>query len=615
MEKKIKKQKNKFRKLKLHLIVLIFYVIFTIFMTYPLVFNMNSSLPSGGETYVFVWNLWHTKKALFEGNNLFFTNYIFYPKGESLVFHSFSMFNSLLSIPLQIFFNLTTTYNILFLLSFILTGFGTYFLIFYLTKNRKAGFISGLLLAFFPYRFVHIAHLNLLTLQWVPFFILYFIKTFKERTIKNAILSSIFLTFTALSSWYYLAFIFLFIVVFLIYNIFYKRDYILDKKFIRFFVLMLLLFAIFIYPFVYPMLTTEDFYPEDSIDSAVVHSADIAAFFVPSTTHSVFGKYVEPFYNHINTYNGKLYGNIEESTVFLGYLTLILTFFAIIKKYKKIKFWLLTAFIFFILSLGPALHFNNLVLIPVEGWNLDKLAKDIYPNINEDALEILKNNIAVPLPYLVLYSIPYFNILRNPSRFIVILMLFLSIVVGITCSNIFDKIKNKKLFKKYNAEKVLFIIFIVIITFEFLQIPLNLSYKEIPEFYYNISKDNSFYSILDLPLCNDTISCYNTKLKEYQLYQTIHNKPIFVGVISRYPLDTFDLIRNTELNKLTSNETILDLPEINRELLREYNVGFIILHKSNLNEETLDHLKNLLSIYEIVYEDDILISYKPKTIQ
>ncbi len=609
MEKKIKKLKYNFDEIKLNLLILIFYLLLTLLMTYPLIFNISSSLPAGREAYVFVWNLWHTKQTLFQGTSPLYSNYIFYPKGVSLAFHSISMFNALLSIPLQLIFNLIITYNLLFLLSFILTGFGMYLLVFHITKNRKASFIAGLLLAFFPYHFAHITHLNLLSMQWIPFFILYFIKTFKERNIKNIIFSSIFLTLTALSSWYYLVFLVLFVITFFVYNIFSRSNYALNKRFIRCFILIFLLFGLFISPFVFPMLTSNEFYSEKTFDSSVAHSADIAAFFIPSKTHFIFGNYVEPFYNSINLYNGKIYGNIEESTVFLGYLTLIFVFFTIIKKYKKIRSWLLFAFVFFIFSLGPTLHFNGLVTFPVEGWDLDKIVQRIDPNINEDALEILKHNIVIPLPYIIFNFIPFFNILRNPSRFVVMIMLFLSIVVGVACTNIFNKMKRKKIFNKYNAENVLFSIFCLIIIFEFLSIPIELSSATAPDFYYSISKGNAQFSILDLPICNDTLSCYNPKLKSYQFYQTIHNKPIFVGVVSRYSKDTFDYIRNTNLNKFVSSESILNINEIDRKLLEENNVGFIVLHKNNLSNQALNHLKNLLSEYDLVYEDKSIISY------
>lgn len=581
-------------------------------MTYPLIFNINSSFPAAGDTYAFVWNLWHTKQTIFQGTSPFFSNYIFYPNGVSLAFHDLTMFNSLLSIPLQLIFNLTTVYNLLFLLSFILTGFGAYLLVFYLTKDRKASFIAGLLLAFFPYHFAHITHLSLLSMEWIPFFVLYFIKTFEEKNIKNSIFSAIFLTLTALSHWYYLIFLILFVIVFIVYNFFHRRSNVLNRKFIKYFILMFLLFGILTSPFVYPMLIDNEFQSTNTLDSSIAHSADLAAFFVPSETHSIFGKYVEYFYNSINSYDGKLYGTMEESTVFIGYLTLILVFYALTRKNKKIRFWLLCTFIFFILSLGPALHFNGLIKIPVEGLGLDKIIQKIEPNINKDALEMLKHNIGIPLPYIIFNFIPFFNIIRNPSRFVVMLMLPLAVIVGFACSDIFNKIKHKKIFNRYSLENILFLIFCLIFIFEFISIPLLTSSADIPSFYSIIAKDKEDYAIIEIPLCYDTLSAYTPEIRLFEYYQTAHNKKLLCGSISRYPENSFDFIReNPFIYSLSHPEITYTNITVPIDFLKQNKFKYVIIHKNYLNEDELLNLNNLLrNSLQLQYQDNEMIVYR-----
>ena len=137
MEKKIvinlEKIAKYIKKNLMNFYILLFFIIITLLMTYPLVFNIDSSFPAAGDTYEYAWDFWYIKQVLFQGASPFFSNYIFYPNGVSLAFHDTTMFNSLLSIPFQLIFNLTTVYNLLFLFSFILSGFGAYLLVFYLT--------------------------------------------------------------------------------------------------------------------------------------------------------------------------------------------------------------------------------------------------------------------------------------------------------------------------------------------------------------------------------------------------------------------------------------------------------------------------------------------------
>jgi hypothetical protein len=48
-----------------------------------------------------------------------------------------------------------------------------YLLALHWTHQRSTAFIAGLIFAFAPYRFAAIAHLQLLTFQWLPFIILF----------------------------------------------------------------------------------------------------------------------------------------------------------------------------------------------------------------------------------------------------------------------------------------------------------------------------------------------------------------------------------------------------------------------------------------------------------
>ncbi len=589
-------------------------------MTYPLIFNIHSHLPYypnkeyprvGQESLAFIWNFWRVKQALFQGTNPFFSDYIFYPNGVNLAFHDNTMFNTLLAIPFQMASNLTITYNLLFLLSFILTGFGQYLLVFYLTKNRKASIIAGLLLAFFPYHYTNLNLLSLLSMQWIPFFILYFLKTFKERTIKNSIISSIFLTLVAMSHWYYLTFLIIFVILFFIYNLFHRRNYVFNKKLIKCFILMFLLSGIFIFPFALPMLISDEFQSSRPIDTSVAHSADLISFLVPSSLHSVFGEYVKPFYDHVNLYNGKIYGDIGASTVFIGFLTLFFLFYSKIKEYKKIKFWMLFVFTYFILSLGPALHFNGLVLIPVEGLELDKIAQTIQPNINEDALEILKHNVVIPMPFLILNFIPFFNMIRSPSRFVVMLMLFSSIIVGFVCVNIFNKVKRRKFLGRYNLQNILFLIICLIIIFEFLSIPIPMYSPDIPPFYNFISKDTEDYAIIEIPLCHNILTSYNPIIRQFQFYQITHNKRLLCGHIARYSEKAryFDFINNNSFLYSLAHLDTIDIKTISvpKDFLIEYKLKYIIIHKDYVKEKELNDLKNLL-------EDNLILNYQDKEI-
>ena len=152
----------------------------SIIFTYPVAFS-SAEIPGGADGYQFLWILWWFKKALLSFANPYYSTYMFYPDGVNLAFTELTPFNSIASIPLQMLFSLVAAYNILWILSFIVSGYGTFLLVNYLNRDSRAAFISGLIFAFCPYHFAHaLGHLNLITIEWIPFFVLFFIKTLTE---------------------------------------------------------------------------------------------------------------------------------------------------------------------------------------------------------------------------------------------------------------------------------------------------------------------------------------------------------------------------------------------------------------------------------------------------
>jgi hypothetical protein len=107
--------------------VVFLYSVITAIMTYPLVFNLRAHVPGGGDVWQNLWLLWHTKLAFVDPvESIYYTNYLFYPTGTPLI--PMSLYNQLLSVPLQYVFPLNVVYNLLFLSSFVIAGTTTFYL-------------------------------------------------------------------------------------------------------------------------------------------------------------------------------------------------------------------------------------------------------------------------------------------------------------------------------------------------------------------------------------------------------------------------------------------------------------------------------------------------------
>ena len=192
-----KKIKAKIREAKgSNLYALLGYIILTLILTYPVIFRISSHIPGCFDVYYHPWSMWVFKKHLIDlgvSSIRFYTDYIFYPSGVGFGI-SCGSFNSMISIPLQIVFGLPITYNLIWLFSFILSGYGTYLLVKYLTGDGTASFIAGIIFTFCPHHFAHgLSHLGMVSSWAIPLYALYLFKITREKSRKNAILAAIFL--------------------------------------------------------------------------------------------------------------------------------------------------------------------------------------------------------------------------------------------------------------------------------------------------------------------------------------------------------------------------------------------------------------------------------------
>ena len=202
------------------------FTILTLILTYPGVLNLSTHfMCDGGDSFQNMWNMWWLKTSLLDlHQNPYYTTYLHYPDGVSLLFQTLNPFNGLISIPLQFLFRMETTYNLIVIFSFIMSGIGMYCLARYLIRNRLAAFIAGCIYTFCPFHFAHgLGHLQLIAMEWMPFYILYMIKTHREGGWKNGVLGGVFLILTALCSWYYLIYSGFITLIYLIYQLITKR--------------------------------------------------------------------------------------------------------------------------------------------------------------------------------------------------------------------------------------------------------------------------------------------------------------------------------------------------------------------------------------------------------
>jgi predicted PurR-regulated permease PerM len=175
-------------------------------------------------------------------------------------------------------------------------------------------------------------------------------------------------------------------------------------------------------------------------------------------------------------------------------------------------------------------------------------------------------------------------------------MLSLAVLAGYGLSYIFKRFDGK-FFNKISKKHVLAVVFSCLILFEFLAIPYPMSSTKVPEFYHHIANDSEDYAIFEVPR--------PIGFAPYMYYQTIHEKKLVNGYVSRTPNNVITFIYSTpiisQLSQLSKNIPILkedilnhNVTQIGLSVLNYYNIRYIVLHKKHMTEEQLDFASNLL---------------------
>lgn len=550
------------KSVKSHLLALASYLGITILFTWPLVLHFTTHMPGigAGDGQIFYWNLWWFKKALLElKTNPLFCNWILYPFGTSTVFCPLTVFNDIFSLLFQQFFGLVTTYNIILVFDFVASAYGMFLLADYLTGDKKAAFIAGIIFAFCPYKFAHLpGHFSLISTEWIPFYVLYLIKALRKRfSFKNSLLAGVFLLLVAFSDYYYLNFVILFTIFYVLYSWFKDKSSVFNRDFMTSGFVIFLVLAAGLCPLV--LSAYKDFiygsYVFGGINAYSEFVSDIAGFFTPSIYHPLFKKYVINLNSYIFT------GGQGESLVFIGYTVIFLVVYGLAKfrvYFRQYRFWVYCAAVFFILSLGPFPH-------------------------------IFGRQYRLYLPGYILTFIPGFSGMRCFSRLVIMGMLCLSAVAAMGCGMIFRT--NKK-------RNYIFIIITLLLLFEYLPAPYPVYKYYVPEIYGDIARDQEDCSVLEVPMQWYITGSNITQPSalSYHLFQTVHNKRIISAFIAR--------------GAAAQPDSYLEMPFLNKLYALQENISFEHFYKEPGKNEILDAVKFLKLKYIVIHKKDINLKTK-----
>ncbi|MFH1369138.1 MAG: hypothetical protein ABII64_08430 [Elusimicrobiota bacterium] len=571
---------------KQNYLVLLAYSLLSIIMTYPLVFKIFTHIPGAGfDSPFFIWNMWWTKKALLDLHaNPFYSNYVFYPNGIELLTANFMIFNNLISIPFQYIFNLVFISNIFVIISYVFSGFGMYLLVRYLTGNKYAAFIAGIVFAFNPWRFARMeqGYYDLLHTEWMPFYIYYLTKTIDEgKYYKNAVFSGIFYALTTTCHYYYMVYLALFTVLYIPLQALINRNKVSPNLIIVVKKLLVtgITFVIILSPMLFSIFQDIRNNAYQTTENNVFTSSgvDIIDYFKTNTSQSFYG-------------NGRHTDNIDllERSVSPGYIVLLLTLFIIFKAIRSnndVKVWFILTCMFVLFSFGSILH------IPFLKFKMHLFS------------------------YYIFEYIPILNAVRIPTRFGVMTGVCFAVMAGYSLSYLLNMINKPKLNRVFMTSVA------VLILFEYISIPIPLTAMTVPGIYREIAKDKSDSTLLEVPLgwMNST-SEIGTPFSKPFYYQTIHEKRLLSGGGARSRADKVFYyagmpIINTirRLQELRGfrvqyyNNALTNDKMVAQSIFELYNIKYILVHEPYATKEMLEYLNYVGHYSRIFKQDDIYV--------
>jgi hypothetical protein len=214
---KIKRYSN-----KASLPEMVLFIILVVALTWPAVLNLSEAIIGDpGDSLLNAWILsWNGHKILSGDPADIFNANIFHPHRYTLAYSENLLGLTVIVLPvIYLWGNPLLTYNAAILLSFYLSALGAYFLVRHLTGSRPAAFISGLIFAFFPWRFGHLSHLQLQAAGWIPLAFLFLHRLQDRGRWRDACFFSICFTLQFLSCGYYGLYLALFAGLFMVLSV------------------------------------------------------------------------------------------------------------------------------------------------------------------------------------------------------------------------------------------------------------------------------------------------------------------------------------------------------------------------------------------------------------
>lgn len=459
---------------------------------------------TGPDGFQNVWNLWWVNRSAGALSLPWHTGLLHHPFGTTLLGHTLNPFNGVLAIGLLEIFTLVQTYNFIVVFSFVMGGLTAYWLCRAMTGSIVGSLVGGGVFTFSSFHIAHASsHLQLVALEWIPLFLICWIRFCETPTAIRGATAAGALLLVILCDLYYFAYCVIAGVMFYGWIAWQRQD---------------------------PLFLCRGpswraslgFLLPASLTSGIL----AASLLVQNATSPFIGTHsprelgmdlLSPFvwsessrYRDVLTFWRSLSIFTNELNVYVGLSVIGLALYTVSRpsrhRIRHLGFWGLVVAFFAVMSLGTNLRVaGHEVSFGLRGTIFGR------PDVN-----------LLVLPYAVLWVIfPPWRLAGVPARMMVMVHLVAALITAGGIQALLDATS------RWRRMAVAAVIGVVIL--DLLPMPLGMTQPEVPAYVQELKRlpDGA---VLDL--ASDAARAL--------FYQTIHEKPIVFGYVSRLPRSLFD---------------------------------------------------------------------------
>lgn len=392
--------------------VALVFVALSVWVFREVLWSPLAAVPSGADVLMYLWNCWHVDRALLvERVSPYFTRWIMYPVGTSLIFQTIGLSALVPWLPVLALVpgaaGVVAVYNAEILSSFVLAGIGAYALAWGETGDRTGAVVAGVLFSFSAHRLSQLGWADLLSVHYALFYLVCLLRTVRRAGVWMPLIAGVLLALVAYNSFTQ------FYLVLLLTPVLLVTERCRARFVMRRFFLLVSVTGLLIAP-LSRVVYREYFagglaWAPIAPDLVSISSADPRDFLLPHHLPSARGEFPCEWFSKrcdelraTHNFLAKLGGGPLFVGSSLGHSLLVLAFAGAVGARREGAWrWIALGAACVVLSLGPSLRIGGEPVAP-----------------------------GIPLPYAWLRYLPGFAMSKNPDRFVMPAVLFLSVAAA-----------------------------------------------------------------------------------------------------------------------------------------------------------------------------------------